>query len=139
VKLFLQILLLVLVAAVVALVQSWFVDAPDSSQLEDEWAIGVEEALALRPVIWVDGRGQEAFAQAHFEAAIHLDQDDWDEGLTMLLSRWDPGTTIIVYCDGLGCESSRMTAGRLRQELESESVFWLAGGWPVLRDTGAAP
>lgn len=90
-------------------------------------------------VIWVDARSEKAFTGAHLGGAIRLDPDGGDEGLFQILSLWDPGSTIIVYCDGNGCESSKAIAKQLRAELGSESVFWLVGGWPALQEAGAVP
>ncbi|HSH09597.1 MAG TPA: rhodanese-like domain-containing protein [Oceanipulchritudo sp.] len=132
-------ILLILAAAVCALVQGWIVDTPDFDGSNDPWAVSVEQAMNYDSVIWVDARSEKAFTGAHLGGAIRLDPDGGDEGLFQILSLWDPGSTIIVYCDGNGCESSKAIAKQLRAELGSESVFWLVGGWPALQEAGAVP
>lgn len=134
-----QMVLLVIAATVCALVQGWIVGKPDLDGSSDVWAISVESALARESVLWVDARGEAAFAVAHREGAVRLDLDDWDGGLIQVLARWDPESTVIVYCDGHGCESSKAIAEKLRADLGSESVYWLAGGWPALQQAEVRP
>ena len=88
--------------------------------------------MDMSNVLWVDGRSETAYQQAHFPGAIHLSLDDWDNGLTRLLESWDGGMQIVVYCDGNGCESSRAIAQRLRDELGEGAAYWLVDGWAVL-------
>ena len=129
-----RIAVLLLVAAACAFAQGLLVPRPLPAALEDEWALTLEEARLQAEVLWVDGRTAEQYAEAHFPGAVHLEYGNLDAGLGDLLVEWDPGKTIIVYCDGDGCESSRAIASRLREDLQTESVYWLAGGWEVLRE-----
>ncbi len=131
--------ILIAMAAVCALVEGLLIGMPDVSQDLDDWAITVEDAMALEPVLWVDGRSTDAYLSGHLEGAVHLNLDGWETGLGNLLQEWDPGLAVVVYCDGNGCESSRSIAERLRMELGGNNVYWLVDGWPALQGEGMAP
>ncbi len=89
-------------------------------------------------MLWVDGRTLEEYQKGHHRDALHLEFGNWDAGIGQILENWEPGTGIVVYCEGSGCESSRAIAGKLRDELEMETVYWLIGGWNSLAN-GAGP
>jgi rhodanese-related sulfurtransferase len=129
-----RMVILSLLAAVCGLLHGLVTGFPDLEEPPDEWGMKVDTALALDRVLWVDTRAAEAYAREHFPGAIHLSHDNWDEGLSGILMEWDPGTSVVVYCDGDGCESSRVMAEQLRTELGDDAVFWLAGGWPSLKE-----
>lgn len=129
---FWRLLILVVAGMLCAFSDALLTGLPDLSQPADEWGIGYEEAKMVNPVIWVDGRSLDEFSQGHFAGALHLDFDNWDMGLGKILEKWEPGTGIVVYCEGDGCESSRAIAERLRNELEMDTIYWLTGGWKSL-------
>jgi rhodanese-related sulfurtransferase len=128
--------ILVAASAIAALLHGLLVGPPPEEPGDDGWALDLAGAAQLEQVIWVDSRAAELYAAAHLPQAIHLTFDDWDAGLGLLLLEWDPDRPVIVYCDGDGCESSRAVAARLRSELETDSVYWLRGGWPGLVQGG---
>jgi rhodanese-related sulfurtransferase len=128
----LRFLLLSLAGILCALSDALLTGLPDLSQPIDEWGIRYEDVPDLSPVIWVDGRSNEDYEESHHEGAIHLNFEFWDEGIGLILEKWEPGTGIVVYCEGRGCESSRAIAERLRNELEMDSIYWLTGGWNSL-------
>ena len=119
-------------SAIAAIVHALLVGPPPSGPVDDGWAVDAADALLQEESIWVDSRSHEAYLENHYPGAFHLEFDAWDEGLAALLMEWDPDRKILVYCDGESCESSRMVAARLREELGVETVFWIRGGWPEL-------
>lgn len=125
--------LLLLAATICAAVHGLLTGPPDLAAPADAYGLTLEQALLKPSLLWVDGRSAEAFAEAQVPGAVHLTLDDWDAGLGDLLERWEPGASVIIYCDGGGCESSRTMASRLREELGEETIFWLVGGWEVLK------
>ncbi len=81
-------------------------------------------------VQWVDARPRRRFAQEHIAGAILLNEDEWGRLVAKFLDAWDPEKTIVVYCDGGGCEASKAVAERLRTELKLENpIYVLKGGW----------
>ena len=75
----------------------------------DSW--DVFEALgAGEPVVVVDGRSAEAYAEEHIPGAINLPHRDICAESTGEL---DVSKTYICYCDGIGCNASTKTAMKL--------------------------
>jgi len=132
-------LILTAMAAVCALVEGLLVPMPDSLVELDDYAVNLEQAEQLLPVIWVDGRAETDFLAGHLDGALHLNLDNWDNGLGNFLLNWDPDFPVIVYCDGNGCESSRAISERLREELGVENIYWLIDGWVALQKGGFLP
>ena len=130
-------MILSLLAAICGVVQGFLMGFPDLDSPPDEWGLTLEEALGRGPVLWVDGRSADGYAEIHHAGAIHLSLDDWDTGFSQILEQWEPGMVLVVYCDGEGCESSREMARKLRQDFGEEEIFWLIGGWPALREKAA--
>ncbi|MEO0795783.1 MAG: rhodanese-like domain-containing protein [Verrucomicrobiota bacterium] len=94
----------------------------------DPYAITSEAVRLLPTFIWVDARGADTFAEEHLESAINISLDNWDAGFFELIEVWEPGMTIVTYCDGETCSLSKEVAERLREELGDDQVFWLEGG-----------
>ena len=80
-------------------------------------------------VLWVDARGEEAFAKGHVPGAMHLDEDEWDTLLPALLAAWSPERKVVVYCSRETCNASHAVAERLRHEVQLKNVYVLQGGW----------
>ena len=131
-------LILLLLATVFAIGQGLVDGLPDPVPATDPWGLTLDAALALEPVLWVDARTEQLFLDGHMEGALHLSHDDFDNGLGRLLENWEPEMSIVVYCDGNTCESSRALAAELREVLGDERVYWLIGGWEELRE-GSLP
>lgn len=135
-KVITQILVLLVLSAVAGILQGWMLGTEGSSVAQDPSALGLDQALALTGAIWVDAREEEDFRTGHYPDAIHLHDGNWDIALGPLLSQWEPGQPIIVYCDGRGCAASRLIATQLREELGMEEVYWLREGWEGLQRAG---
>jgi rhodanese-related sulfurtransferase len=80
-------------------------------------------------VLFVDARGEGAFAQRHIPGALPLREAQWEALLPAVLKAWQPGARVVVYCDNEGCDTSQAVASRLRRELGLDTVFVLKGGW----------
>jgi rhodanese-related sulfurtransferase len=132
VRLALQIALMVALAGLFALLHALALGPGAFQRVAQEGAVLVDDALGMDPVLWVDARSLEAFEQAHVAGAVRLTEDNWEAGLGELLLLWDPGTIILVYCDGAGCAASRQVAERLRRELGVEDAYWIEDGWEAL-------
>lgn len=78
---------------------------------------------------WVDARSRAKFEHAHIPGALLLNEDEWDALIAPFLDAWDPDKTIVVYCDGGGCEASHKVAERIRADLKIGNVYVLKGGW----------
>jgi rhodanese-related sulfurtransferase len=131
------IVILSLLAAICGVVQGLLMGFPDLESPPDQWGLSLDAALARGSLLWVDGRSEDDYTEGHYPGAIHLSLDDWDTGFSQILQDWEPGMVLVVYCDGEGCESSREMARKLRQDFGDEEIFWLVGGWPVLKEKAA--
>ena len=92
--------------------------------------------LAARPgsVLWIDARSDTAFAAAHIPGAVHLNEDHWETQLPGVVERWQPGVTVVVYCDHRQCQSSQQVARRLRRDLGIDTLYVLEGGWQAWQE-----
>ncbi len=71
----------------------------------------VAEALGMgEPIVVVDGRSADAYAQEHIPGAISLPHRDISFNTTVSL---DKSKTYVCYCDGIGCNASTKTALKL--------------------------
>lgn len=131
-----RVIWIALLAGILATIHGYIV-GPDGSTLEmDTYGVTYARAQTLENAIWVDARTESQFAENHLPGAIHLTEDNWDNGLSDLLLQWGPDFPVIVYCDGNTCGTSRTVARRLREDLQTDSVYWLIAGWDGLQDEG---
>ena len=85
--------------------------------------------LRAKNVLWIDARWEAEYAQARIPGALPLNEDNWNKLLPAVLSAWQPGRRIIVYCGSRQCQASREVAERLRDQVGLADVFILKGGW----------
>lgn len=83
--------------------------------------------LSQEGILWIDARSKEKFEQKHIPGAMWVSAKDWEAVLAQLFEVFQPGQTIVVYCNK-GCAESRGLAERLRQALAQENVYYLEGG-----------
>lgn len=82
----------------------------------------------------IDARSASAFAKEHIPGAISLPHRTMDEASTSPLDR---SGTVVVYCDGIGCNAS--TKGALNmtnlgfrvKELMGGLDWWKRDGYPT--------
>ncbi len=81
-------------------------------------------------VLWIDARGEDAYNQGHIPDAIRLNEDNWDDGIFILMDAWlgNP-RPIIVYCGSASCGTSKRVAERLQEALPAAEIYSLHGGW----------
>ena len=71
----------------------------------------VSEALAEgEPIVVVDGRSADAYAQEHIPGSISLPHRGISYNSTETL---DKSKLYVCYCDGIGCDASTRTALKL--------------------------
>ena len=71
----------------------------------------VDEALGKgEPIVVVDGRSADAYAEEHIPGAVSLPHRDISFNTTVSL---DKSKTYVCYCDGIGCNASTKTALKL--------------------------
>ena len=99
----------------------------------DSW--DVNEALGNgEPIVVVDGRSTEAYAQEHIPGALSLPHRMIDNESTASLDR---SLTYVCYCDGIGCNASTKTAMKLLllgfevRELIGGLDWWKRDGYPT--------
>ena len=127
-SLFLQMTVLLLVA---------FLAAKANSAFHWTWKLPPEiRSLPLaelrkkpHPLIWVDVRDADRFAENHIPEAVHFDETHPNASLARLLPRWTPDTRVLVYGEGIGSERAQRVAKRLKKDLASSEVYLLEGGW----------
>ena len=99
----------------------------------DSW--DVNEALGNgEPIVVVDGRSAEAYAQERIPGSLSLPHRTIDAESTALLDR---SVTYVCYCDGIGCNASTKTAMKLLmlgfevRELIGGLDWWKRDGYPT--------
>jgi rhodanese-related sulfurtransferase len=130
-----QILLLLALALLPGIVQALYLRERVSwrSPIPASELVTVAQAKAWGDgALWIDARPQAEFARSHYDAAVSLNEDHWDEQLPDALAAWSPQKRIVVYCSSKSCGASRVIAQRLREEARLKNVFVLEGGWEAL-------
>ena len=128
-------LAILLAAAAVLALANGFLNPRAPEWTEARGAPGKDEvvldaALASdKKILWIDARREADYAQSHIPGALPLNEDNWDERLPAVLSAWQPGRRVVVYCGSRQCQASREVAGRLRDETGLADVLVLRGGW----------
>ena len=75
----------------------------------DSW--DVYEALGNgEPIVVVDGRSAEAYANEHIPSSVNLPHRELSSATTASL---DKSKIYVCYCDGIGCNASTKTALKL--------------------------
>ena len=99
----------------------------------DSW--DVNEALGNgEPIMVVDGRSAEAYAQDHIPGSLSLPHRTISADSTASLDR---SLTYVCYCDGIGCNASTKTAMKLLmlgfevRELIGGLDWWRRDGYPT--------
>lgn len=127
-----QLLLLLLLPLIPAAVSAlWHPQGPPLNPMtlaEGEVSVAMVQQWD-EPVIWVDARSPEVFAEAHIPSAVNLYAGSFDEQILAFLDVWEPGKKVVVYCDSRECGASGDIARRLREEMQLDNIFVLKGGW----------
>jgi rhodanese-related sulfurtransferase len=89
--------------------------------------------------VLVDSRGGAAWAQGRIPGAVHLPTAEIPERVAALL---DPGTPVVTYCWGPGCNGATRAALALARlgypvrEMLGGIEYWTREGFPVETDAG---
>ena len=85
------------------------------------------EVLMQGRSLLVDARSESDFEQGHIKGAVNLYEKEFDEWIDDFLSRTDPETKIITYCDGIHCSLGRELAEKFFS-VGYNNVYYLADG-----------
>ena len=89
--------------------------------------------------VLVDTRGDEAWSQGRIQGAVHLPTAEIAERAASVIP---PGTPVVVYCWGPGCNGSTRAAlafsrlGYDAREMIGGFEYWAREGLPVIDDLG---
>ena len=83
--------------------------------------------LDIQNILWLDARSRVKYENRHIPGAVLVNAKEWEESLARLFEVFEPGKTIVVYCNK-GCTSSSSIAQRLRNELGQDNIYYLEGG-----------
>ena len=128
-----QAILLLGFAVAGAFAFAFFSPAKNTKAAQEITIEEVSSKFAGEKILWIDARSADAFAEKHLPGAVWLTEEKWEEGLPQFVEAWTPGQPIIVYCSSTQCGSSRHVALRLVREFNATRVYYLHGGWDVLR------
>jgi rhodanese-related sulfurtransferase len=87
----------------------------------------------------IDSRGKAAWDQGRAPGAVHLPTDEIAARAAELVA---PGTPVVVYCWGPGCNGAYRAAvefaklGYQVKEMIGGMEYWIREGLPVATDTG---
>lgn len=91
--------------------------------------------LAATGALLVDARDAALYADGHLPAAVSLPLAEIDALLESFRQQVAAGRTLILYCNGYGCQDSFDLALRLMNE-GYHDVRVFEGGFPEWRDAG---
>jgi rhodanese-related sulfurtransferase len=152
-KLFLEMGIIVLIAAVVGLIvnRRMLLDISRSGasssvsppvvtsstiyQVVPASLIQVRELYEKNQAILVDARDASAFESLHIRDAVSLPVADAERKLPEFKKRYTTTSLLIVYCSGYGCRDSRLLAEKL-QKAGYVEVLVYEGGLPEWQDAG---
>ena len=110
--------------------------APNDSKNQGEPLVSIEEASALflaHGAVFIDARPAADYRAGHIEGALNLPADRFEQALPDVVSKVQPGSVLIAYCDGVHCPLSREVASQLSARGYSH-VTVLENGWTLWRD-----
>ena len=138
-KILYEALFIIFLSVGVALVINFI--RPDTIQLTENYTnetdaiqeheISVETAKKMikkGTAVLVDARSRDAFTEKHISGALNLPEQKFDECIDNFLSKIDPETTIITYCDGPQCDLAENLAENLKL-IGFSHVFYIKNGW----------
>lgn len=93
--------------------------------------ISIDDAIEMfmkKKVLFIDSRSKTDFLMGHIQGAINLPEKKFDERIDDFLTKTDPDTIIITYCNGIDCPLARSLAEKLLF-VGYYNVFYLTDGW----------
>ena len=86
--------------------------------------------------LFVDARSHEEYLAGHVKGALNLPDYHFDEWIDDFLSKTDPDTEFITYCDGEDCFLGHHVAEKLYR-LGFERVSYLVNGWTKWQESAS--
>lgn len=101
-----------------------------------EGEIAIEDIPADADVVWVDARERDQFEKVRVKGAILVNETEYYRCVGNFLVKCERDDLVLVYCATKSCDSSRVIARRLREEIGAESVYVVHGGWDAIVKAG---
>ncbi len=151
-NLFLEMAVIVMVASVIGLIWNhkmlygvWSgkaLSATSSTASTESAALpipaGIAQAKFLydnKQAVFVDARDETAFSQSRIKGAVSLPVGKFEAELARFKNRVPLSDTLLVYCNGYGCNDS-MTVGKKLLSNGYRQVLVFEGGYPEWKDAG---
>ena len=99
----------------------------DNSAVREISIGNADEVLMQGRSLLVDARSESDFEQGHIKGAVNLYEKEFDEWIDDFLSRTDPETKIITYCNGIHCSLGRELAEKFFS-VGYNNVYYLTNG-----------
>jgi len=100
----------------------------------DSWDLSVDLKAGLAAIVVIDARSRDAYIAGHIPGAVNFPHREMNRETT---ARLDRNKVYVVYCDGIGCNSSTKGACKLARlgfrtkELLGGLDWWRRDGHPV--------
>ncbi len=151
-NLFLEMAVIVLVASAIGLIWNhrmlsavWSgksVPVPSSPVSADSANLPLPAGLAQakylydhKQAVFVDARDELTFSRGRIKGAISLPVGKFEEKLAEFKNKVPLSDTLVVYCNGYGCNDS-MTDGKKLMSNGYRQVLVFEGGFPEWKDAG---
>lgn len=146
-QLLISIFTLMILSGVAALITWRVVGSPDRSIpcLEEELdkhhvCLETVREWPAETVLWVDARKREFWEKGGVTGSVLVNEhEDWGdmvaEFATAVFGEGEGKQRVVVFCDKAGCDSSKVVADRLREEMSRDfgfEVYVLHGGVKAL-------
>ncbi|MDF1592055.1 MAG: rhodanese-like domain-containing protein [Desulfobacterales bacterium] len=118
------------------LIGDWSVGTQMTTVSGERLDISIVDAAKLfreKAAVFIDARSAAYYEKGHIQGALNLPWQDVDRLFLSITADLLPGTPIVTYCDGEGCNLSHDLAVFLR-DMGFENVKVLAGGWTAWKN-----
>ena len=151
-----QIIIIFLLASILGLLRSFFIDNPEFTLIKQERLIE-EISTFIIPAdisgpmvvnlefskhyfdagsaIFIDARDPEDYDSGHIQGAINI-PFDYYEDYEDVIDGLDDTAIYIIYCNGSECSLSIELADYLYNEKLFEKILVFEGGWPEWKEAG---
>ena len=145
-----QIVIIILLASVLGLLRSFFIDDPEFTLIKKERLVEKISSFTIPSdisgpmivnlefskhyfdtgsAIFIDARDPEDYKSGHIQEAINI-PFDYYEDYEDLIDGLDETAIYIIYCSGSECSLSIELADYLYNEKLFEKILVFEGGWP---------
>lgn len=94
-----------------------------------------EDIWRTRAAVFIDARRGDLYSEGHVPRSLNLPAEESARTLPSLVMAFAREGTVVVYCEGGGCQSSLALAKRLH-EAGCRDVRVFTGGWDEWRAAG---